>query len=312
VTPSSEALGLDQESIDARLDALACLGGRPRTVEELPGGLTNLNLKVTAPGGTFVVRVSRGGEHLLGIDRDAEQHNTHAAATAGVAAPVVEYRPDLGVLVIEYIAGITFSNDSFAVPGTLERVADAARSLHAGPRFVGDFDMFSRQKGYLAVVREHALWVPDGYESLDEQFQQAGRALAVRRDRSVPCNNDLLAANFVDDGERLWLIDYEYSGNNDACFELGNIAAECALDTDQLDALVTAYYRQPSRARTARARLQALVSPYGWSLWGAIQAARSPLDFDFRSWTQERFEKAAAGFTSDGFGLLLEEARRDD
>lgn len=300
--------GIDQRSLDACLDSLACLGGGPRVVEALPGGLTNLNLKVSSPNGVFVVRVSRGGEDLLGIVRDAEHHNTRAAATAGVAAPVVEYRPDLGVLVIDYIPGVTFSNDSFSAPGALQRVASSLRILHGGPRFVGDFDMFSRQRGYLAVVRENGFWVPDGYEEYDEQFQSVRRALAVRPEPTVPCNNDLLAANFVDDGDKLWLIDYEYSGNNDPCFELGNIAAECALDGDQLDELVTAYYSGPLRPQIARARLQSLVSPYGWSLWGAIQAARGTLDFDFRSWGQERFEKAAAGFSSPGFGQLLAEA----
>jgi thiamine kinase-like enzyme len=299
--------------LDERLDAVPVLANRPRSIEELPGGLTNLNLKVTTRDGVYVVRVFRGDADLLGIDRDAEAHNTRAAAQAGVAAAVVDYRPDLGMLVIDHIAGATtYDNDSFAQPGTVERVADACRKLHEGPRFVGDFDMFDRQDGYLSTVRERRLWLPDGYDSHAEAFQRVRAALEVRREPTVPCNNDLLAGNFVDDGTKLWLIDYEYSGNNDACFELGNTSTECDLDTDRIEALVSAYYGRPTLNKIARVRLQAMVSEYGWSLWGAIQASLSTLDFDFRDWGLQRYEKAVAGFTGRDFDRLLEDVQRDD
>ena len=152
----------------------------------------------------------------------------------------------------------------------------------------------------------------EGYDDLDGAFQRVRAALAGPREPTVPCNNDLLAGNFVDDGRKLWLIDYEYSGNNDACFELGNTATECELDEDQLEALVTAYFGRPRRSRFARVRLQSLVSQYGWALWGAIQASASSLDFDFDAWGRERFEKAARTFTDPAFGRLLEEAQEDD
>jgi len=161
-------------------------------------------------------------------------------------------------------------------------------------------------------VRDKGYPLFDGYADHDDAFHRVERALAVRAEPTVPCNNDLLAENFIDDGQKVWLIDYEYSGNNDACFELGNTSTECDLDDDQVDALVAAYYGQPLRAKLARVRLQALVSAYGWSLWGAIQAAASHIDFDFTSWGQERFDKAARGFTSDHFETLLEEASRAD
>ena len=298
--------------LDTRLDDVPELAPRPREVEELPGGLTNLNLKVTVPDHVYVVRVFRGDAELLGIDRDAEAHNTRAAAEAGVAADVVSYRPDLGLMVIDYIEGTTLDNDSFSDPDVVARAGVACRALHAGPRFVGDFDMFTRQRGYLDTVRDHGFWLPDGYASYDEAFQQVRAALDVRREPTVPCNNDLLAGNFVDDGAKLWLIDYEYSGNNDACFELGNISTECDLDGDQLEELVTGYYGRPLRNKIARTRLQALVSQYGWSLWGAIQAATSPLDFDFTGWCTERYEKAVLGFTSVDFPRLLDEVQRVD
>jgi thiamine kinase-like enzyme len=298
--------------LEALLDRIPVLRGLQRSVVELPGGLTNQNLRVTTPGGDFVVRHFRGDGDLLGIDRDAEHLNTCAAAEAGVGARVVSYHPQLHVLVICYIDGRTYDNDTFSEPGVLQRAAAAIRQLHEGPRFVNRFDMFARQARYLATVREKGYRLFDGYVDHDDAFHRAERALAVRATAPVPCNNDLLAGNFVDDGDKVWLIDYEYSGNNDACFELGNTSTECDLDDDQVDALVTAYFDGPSRQKLARVRLQALVSAYGWSLWGAIQAAASSLDFDFDGWGLERFEKAARGFTHDGFESLLEEVTGDD
>jgi thiamine kinase-like enzyme len=124
----------------------------------------------------------------------------------------------------------------------------------------------------------------------------------------VPCNNDLLAGNLVDDGEKLWLIDYEYSGNNDPFFELGNTWTECGLDDDHLEELVTAYAGHQAPDLVARTRLQATVSRYGWSLWGYIQAATSDQDYDFHGWGQERFEGAVADFRSPAFDRLLDAA----
>jgi thiamine kinase-like enzyme len=273
--------------LDALLDRIPVLQGVRRTVEELDGGLTNQNLHVVTDDHDLVVRVFRGDATLLGIDRDAEHHNTRAAAEAGVGAPVVDYLPDPGVLVIGYLQGVTLENSSFTDPGVIQRAADACRNLHTGPRFRGDFDMFRRQATYRRTVGERGYRLFAGYDDHADDWRRVQTALEQRAGSTVPCNNDLLAENFIDDGERIWLIDYEYSGNNDPCFELGN----------QL---------------VARVRLQSLVSQYGWSLWGAIQASASTLDFDFMSWGQERFEKAARTFTSPELDRMLDAVVRDD
>ncbi|MGZ5406355.1 MAG: phosphotransferase [Aeromicrobium sp.] len=292
--------------VDALLDQIPSLADKPREVAELSGGLTNLNLKVTTPRGVFVARCSRSDTTLLGIDRAAEHANTIAAERAGVGAPFVEFRPELGVLVIGYIEGYTYDNDDMRKPGALARVAEACRTLHSGPRFVGDFDMFSRQRTYLSTVTDRGFGLPEHYGEFDERFRRIENALAVKAGPTVPCNNDLLAANFVDDGQKLWLIDYEYSGNNDPYFELGNTWTECQLDLDHLDELVTAYVGHHAPDKIARTRLQAIVSQYGWSLWGFIQAATNDFDFDFYGWGLERFEGAVEEFRSPGFGRLLE------
>jgi thiamine kinase-like enzyme len=299
--------------LDALFDQTESLAGRPRAVRALPGGLTNRNYQVTTPDGSFVARISADGSELLAIDRDCEYRNSLAAAAAGAGAPVVEYRPRDRLLVIGYIDGRTFSAADVAGDENIPRIAAACRRLHGGDRFGNDFDMFDIQRRYLSVARARGFTIPAGYDDLAPQFSAAEKALAVRAEGTVPCNNDLLPANLIDDGERIWLIDYELSGNNDACFELGNIAAEAQLSPEATEALVTAYYGRPRRSKIARAwLLGGLVGMYGWTLWGAIQNGASPIDYDFWSWAMERFEGAARGFTARGFKDLLEDVQRDD
>jgi thiamine kinase-like enzyme len=311
VASAAEGRGEPPAGLAELFDRVPALARTPRTVTELPGGLTNRNYKVTTPDGAFVARIWSAGD-MLAINRDHEHHNSVAAARAGVGAPVVAYRPEDGLLVLGYIEGRTFGNADVAEPRNIARIAGACRLLHAGPRFRGDFDMFAIQRRYRAVAREHGFAIPAGYDDLMDRIEYARAALAVREGPTVPCNNDLLAANFIDDGERIWLIDYEYSGNNDPCFELGNIWGECRLSEDALAGLITAYYGTALRNKIARARLLGVAGKYGWTLWGAIQHATSPLDFDFWAWAMERFEGAAEGLTSHDFHQLLEDVQRAD
>jgi thiamine kinase-like enzyme len=293
-------------AVETLLDQVPLLAG-PRSVADLPGGLTNRNLRVTTSTGDYVVRLTQSDAGLLGIDRDAEHANTRAAAEAGVGARVVDYRPDLGMMVITFLPGRALTNETIGLPGVIPRAADAIRRLQAGPRFVNEFDMFARQAGYLALVRKHGFALPGSYDGFAPQWERVRRVLTADPPATVPCNNDLLAGNFIDDGHRVWLIDYEYSGNNDPAFELGNTATECDLTLDRIDELVEAWAGSaPDAVFRARVDLQSLCSEYGWALWGFIQAATSPLDFDFQAWGMERFEKAARRFTQDGFEALLD------
>ena len=167
--------------------------------------------------------------------------------------------------------------------------------------------MFARQATYRATVRKHGFALPATYDDHAAAWDDVRRVLVGAGRPLAPCNNDLLAANFIDDGERVWLIDYEYSGNNDPCFELGNTATECNLGPEQVEAYVEAYFGAPTRADLARVRLQMLCSEYGWSLWGFIQAAASTIEHDFHGWGMERYEKAAATFGGPELPRLLRE-----
>jgi len=301
---------LDLEQVLDRVPELADSG---RTITPLPGGLTNANYKVTARGRSYVVRSWSDDTGLLAIDRDNEYHNSVRAAQAGIGAGVIVYLPQHNTMVMEWLEGATLSAAQLRGGGALlDDVAAACRRLHGAARFRDDFDMFEIQLRYLEIVRSRGFRLPEGYERFEPHVAAIRDALAVREEATVPCNNDLLAENFMLTPAGLRLIDYEYSGNNDPCFELGNICSESDLSAPQRQQLVGSYYGRPLRHKVARARLWGLMSNYGWTLWASIQDGVSQIDFDFWAWGLEKYARAVAEFQGLEFELLLDEARRSD
>ena len=304
--------GVAEARLAVLLDTIDVFRERPCSITELAGGLTNRNYKVTTDHGAFVLRVSSPQSGALAVNREHEYRNSVIAAASGVGAPVVDYLPDHGAMVVGFIEGTTFTDDSFQIPGNIERVARACRLLHDGPTFVNDFNMFELQQRYLALVIECGYRLPAGYLDFTNSVEKIRNALSVREGEVVACNNDLLAGNFIDGGERIHLIDYEYAGNNDACFELGNIWSECHLTRDQLEELVTCYYGRRLINKIARARLFGLMSQYGWTLWASISDATSDLDFDFWTWGLEKYDRAVETLRGPELAQLLELVQRAD
>jgi thiamine kinase-like enzyme len=278
----------------------------------IAAGLTNQNFRVEVDGRPRFVRLPGASTDLLAVDRTNELHNTRAAAEAGVGPQVVAVDAVSGAFALEWIDGRTMSNSAFAEPGTPARIAEALRRLHAGPRFRDDFDMVRLSAYYLGVVDERGLRIPDGYREHMAAVPRIETALAAHPLSTVPCHNDLLAENYLDDGARLWIVDYEYSGNNDPTFELGNTAQELQFDDTRQEELCAAYFgpkrfAREGRALLARMRLQMIMSDVGWTLWAAIQAAISTIEYDFWGWADERWGRASAAIDGPDFEDWLAE-----
>ena len=190
------------------------------------------------------------------------------------------------------------------------RMAASFHRLHSAPRFLKDFDMFRLIEYYLRIVEEHEVTIPAGYRDWLPAVARIEAAVRVAALPSRPCHNDLLCENFIDDGTALRIVDYELSGNNDPCFDLGNTAQEAAFDDDLRAALCEAYFGKADPQQLARMNLFALMSDVGWTLWGAIQAKISAVDFDFRGYYVERWERALAVMRSDRLEAWLRAASR--
>ena len=281
--------------------------GQNVAIQPLSGGLTNTNYRVEVNGAPYVVRIPGASTELLAVDRANEYHNTQAAAEAGVGARVAHYLPEFNVMVLEFIPGETMSIAKLQQPGVPTRIAHSLRKLHAGPRFLHDFNMFRLTEYYLQIAAERQVRIPDGYPRYLPLVARIEEAMHRHPLPTVPCNNDLLAENYIDDGEQLRLIDFEYSGNNDPTFELGNTCQEQQYDEPRIAEMCDAYFGQPHPDKLARMKLNMIMSDVGWALWAAIQAAISTIDFDFWGWAVERWGRATAKMDSAEFEQWLAE-----
>jgi thiamine kinase-like enzyme len=282
--------------------------GEAVQISPLSGGLTNENYLVAAAGMRYVVRVPGHSTELLAIDRANEVHNTRAAAATGIGPKVLEVIPDLDVMVLEFIYGPTMSAKTLQSVEMARRVAASFRRLHGAPRFLQDFNMFRLIESYLEIVKTHEVTIPPDYRDRLPTIAEIERAVAAGSLPSVPCHNDLLCENFIDDGVALRIVDYELSGNNDPCFDLGNTAQEAEFDDGLRAALCQAYFGRSDPQQLARMNLFALMSDVGWTLWGAIQAKISAIDYDFKGYYKGRWERAQQVMESKRFRKLLREA----
>lgn len=284
--------------------------GKQVAVQPLSGGLTNSNYKVHVDGTHYFVRVPGESTELLAIDRTNEYHNTTAASEAGVAPRVLYYLPEYCVMVLEFLDGTTMSKEALSTPGMPTRMAESIRRLHAGPRFLRDFNMFRLTEYYLRLCEERQIRIPHGYLQQVSTVADIEKAMSVNPLPTVPCNNDLLAENYIDDGKQLWLIDYEYSGNNDPTFELGNTCQEMQFDDGQIEEVCAVYFGDVSSSKIARMKLNMVMSDVGWGLWAAIQASISKIEFDFWGWALERWGRAQEKMGSAEFKPWLRDVAR--
>ncbi len=295
--------------IDEVVSRIPDWDGKYVSITPLSGGLTNSNFKVEVDGLPYFVRVPGESTDLLAVDRNNEYHNSKAAFIAGVGPKVLYHVPEYNVMVLEFLNGKTMSKESLNEPGQPARMAEAIHKLHAGPRFLLDFNMFRLTEYYLSLCRDRDIQIPDGYLERMPTVRRIEQAMNVKPLETVPCNNDLLAENYIDDGEQLWLIDYEYSGNNDPTFELGNTCQEMQFNDAQIAEVCAAYFGEAKKNMIARMKLNMIMSDVGWGLWAAIQEKISTIEFDFWGWAIERWGRAVQKMDSSEFEVWLKEVQ---
>ncbi len=264
--------------------------GRSIAVERLGGGITNHNFKVTAGGELYVLRVGGKDTDLLGIDRDDEHEAAQLAARLGIGPPVERF--ERGCLVTAYVEGET----GRAAPA---EVGPLLARLHAAPPIRSRFDPFRVVEIYRRTAAERGVAVPAGYGRALDTARTIER---LRRGATlVPCHNDLLAANFIHDGERVWIVDWEYAGMGDPCFDLANYAVSNGLDEDGERELLDAYGGDDRDGLV----LMRFMSDFREAMWGVVQQAVSDIDFDFAGYADEHFERLERTAAEPRFARLV-------
>ncbi|MGD9501670.1 MAG: phosphotransferase [Methyloceanibacter sp.] len=293
------SLDADPSRLAARVAALPIWSGRVKPTP-LAGGITNQNFKVEDGGRRYVVRV---GHDILvhGVVRTTELAASRAAHLAGLSPEVVHAEP--GILVLDFIDGRTYTAEDIRDPANLERLIDMVRRCHHDiPKFLRGpaamFWVFHVVRDYGHTLREgqslHLALLPDLLARADRLEAAVGPIEVVFG------HNDLLAANFIDDGKRLWLVDWEYAGFNSPLFDLGGLASNSELPREQAERALALYFGKPVdddlRRRAAAMTAASLLRE---TMWSMVSEIHSTVDFDYGAYTAEnlrRFEAAYAAF----------------
>ena len=273
-------------------------------IEVLGGGLTNHNYKVTLAGGdAYVLRIAGRDTHLLGIDRSVEHEASLAAAAVGVGPPVVAFVQ--GCLVTRFIEGTIVPVERIRSPECLARVAQALRAVHAGPA-IGGFDSFHVVEEYRDTALARGGRLPERYEEAAEIARRIARTRAGAPKRL--CHNDLLNANFIDDGESIRIVDWEYAGTGDVFFDLANFATDHELDEAQSRILLEAYFGAAREEDERTLLLMRFMSDFREAMWCVVQTAVSELDVDFEAYAAEHFDRLERTAASPAFREALASA----
>ena len=262
--------------------------GRPANISDLSGGITNRNFRVDVDGGAFVLRMGGQNTSLLGIDRVTEHAASLRAAEIGIGPDVQAFIEPEGWLVTRFIQGRTVPPEEIRRPAGIRRVAAVLRRIHGAAAIPGRFDAHAVVDLYRIEALAHGVSVPPEFVAAHEVSERVRSARGPQD--LVPCHNDLLNANFLDDGE-IRIVDWEYAGMGDRFFDLANLSVnhEFGLDEDRM--LVAAYFGDEKPGDLAALRLMRFMSDFREAMWGVLQSGISELDFDFKGYADKHFQR---------------------
>ena len=289
----------DTEEIMALLrqfPALASFSGVP----ERMGGLTNRVYRI----GDVVLRLPGAGTEEY-IDRANEAAAALAAAGAGVSPEVIHADATSGVMITRFIPGAaTMSPVAFRTRrGSPARAGQAFARLHgSGARFPARFELFAMIDDYLRLLSGKDVALPPGYHDVLRDAESVRAALSARTLPLAPCHCDPLCENFLDTGNRMWIVDWEYSGMNDPMWDLGDLSVEAGFDEGQEAEMMQAYFgHAPKPQDLGRMVIYKAMCDLLWTLWGLIQLANDNPADDFRAYADGRFARCKTLMASPGF-----------
>ena len=297
-----------EEELIASLQVVPEIAGRRVTLTALSGGITNRNFLVELAGerDRYVVRLAGNDTHLLGISREVEHAATVAAAGVGVGPEVTAFIRNGGYLVTRFIEGSPVPDEAVHRPETIRRVADSIRRIHEGPAIPGLFIPLRIVEAYRALALARSVPIPPEYDAARAVGRRIEIAFLANPVEMRPCHNDLLNANFIDDGERIRIVDWEYAGMGDPFFDLGNFSANHGLTAGEDALLLAAYDGAPARSdRLARLTLMRIVSDFREAMWGVLQQGISTLDVDFVAYAGKHFDRLLAAAATPAFEQAL-------
>jgi len=281
-------------------------------------GMTNRNYRIKIGDARYVVRIPGEGTEEY-INRQADGQAARITSEIGVNAPVVYYDEKSGTQITQFIE----NSRTFRMPGVCDdpqALARAARAFHrlhtSGKTFLTRFDEKVIAAEYMDILRKKGARLPDGYERVQREAEAIRAALTANGVNLAPCHNDPAPENLIDAGDRAYILDWEFGGNNDPYWDLGDFSVETAFNEQQDRTFLEAYLgHKPRDHEYGRMILQKSMAFLLWTLWGLLQEAnqnpRPAYHFaSYWDYAMDRFTKCQAIMNGKDFPGLLEAVRR--
>jgi len=269
-------------------------------IEELSEGLTNKNYKVDVNGESYVVRIP-GLRTDIFIDREVELHNTIAAADVGVGPKVFKYFRSDYIIIMEFLDGKVMSVKSFKNHNYIIEAVESIKKVNTEAKFKSTFIMFEIFDKYLNIINKSNIKIPKDFEKVYPIVENVKNKFIKTMPPLVSCNNDLLAENFIEQSGKMRIIDWELSGLNDPCFELGDFAIEQGFGSEEDKLIIETYFGKYCENKYARMNIYKYMADILWTLWASIQNHISNIDFDYWKYGINRFNRAMNAINSREF-----------
>lgn len=274
-------------------------------IKELVGGITNKNYKITVDGESFVLRMGGNETKYLGIDRKVEYECSLLASKIGIAPEPTAFLEPEGYIVARFISGKGIPAEEIGTEENIKRVLESMKAYHALSFFPGSFSPFRVAEEYKKTALSFNVKLPEKMDWHLEKSREIEKAMYRREPLKLrPCHNDLLNGNFIDDGTRIRILDWEYAGMGDIFFDLGNFAVQHEFNDEQDEILLRAYFGKPTYSQQAHLKLMKIMSDLREAMWSQVQIGVSQLDFDYAGYGQkyfERFEAHTSGYEYQGW-----------
>jgi len=263
-------------------------------IKELTGGITNKNYKIDADGECYVLRLGGNETQFLGIDRKNEYECSALAWEIGIAPEPVAFLAPEGYILARFISGKGLSAEEIGTEENIRRVVQSMKGYHALEFFPGSFSPFRIAEEYTKTARSFNVEIPKKIDWYLEKSHEVETAMYREPLQARPCHNDLLNGNFIDDGTRIRILDWEYAGMGDIFFDLGNFAVQHDFNDEQDELLLKAYFGSPTDSQRARQKLMKIMSDLREAMWAQVQRGVSKLDFDYEGYGQKYFDRCEA------------------
>jgi len=290
-------------SIDRLIKLIPEWKGKLIKVYPINSGITNINFGVTVGNNKFFLSMPYSNSELLNIDYGNKYYNNKICGEINISPRVTHFIESENLLVTKFIKSKASTLDIFQSSNEIEQLVKNIKLLHNANPFLRNFNMFSQISYYQDILIKD--YLPKKLFKYVNNIKTLKQKLHLPSDKLVPCHNDLLAENILNQDNQIFIVDFDYSGNNDPCFELGNLSVEMEYDDEQINKLVKSYYGEINENIISRVNLQGVVSDIGWSLWSYVQVKNSNLNYDYSSHAIYRLERAINKMESKEYRLWI-------